>query len=344
MLKIDRTLSVAPMMNWTDRHCRFFHRILSKQALLYTEMINANAIVKGDRKQLLRFDPKEHPVALQIGGSDPKILGEATKIGADFGYDEINLNVGCPSDRVQSGFFGAILMKKPDLVAHCISEMKKQSGKCHISIKCRLGVDDQNPSLDLPIFLQKVIESGVDSIIIHARKALLGELSPKQNRDIPRLDYNLVKSMTKKFPDVDICLNGGITNLSTAAELINDGMAGVMIGRAAYNDPRNILLPADEKIFKQKKQQISMPEALEIFCSYIDDQMVEGTSFRNITKHLLGAFNGLPGARSFRRIITEGSNNHLANSKLLTEATNVIEELKKISVGHPRGSRNVGLI
>lgn len=341
MLKIDRTLSVAPMMNWTDRHCRFFHRILSKKTLLYTEMISANAILKGDRTQLLGFDPQEHPLALQIGGSDPKILSEATKIGEDYGYDEINLNVGCPSDRVRSGFFGAILMKKPDLVAKCVAEMKKNSRQCHISVKCRLGVDNQNPNLDLPVFLTKVIDAGVDSVTIHARKALLGELSPKQNRDVPKLDYNIVKDMIKKFPGIDICLNGGITNLSKVGDLLDDGVAGVMIGRAAYNDPRNILLPADQKIFNQKKQSISMSEALKIFCSYIDDQMTEGKSFRHVTRHLLGVFNGLPGARSFRRIMTEGANDHQANSKLLTKA---IEEVEKFVVRHPEGNKNVGLI
>jgi tRNA-dihydrouridine synthase A len=246
-------------------------------------------------------------------------------VGIDYGYDEINLNVGCPSDRVKAGFFGAILMKKPNLVAKCISAMKKKSGNCHITVKCRIGVDDQNPKVDLPIFLSQVIDSGVDSVTIHARKALLGKLSPKQNRDVPKLDYALVKEMIKKFPEVNICLNGGVNNLETAAELISDGVGGVMIGRAAYSNPASILLPADEKIFNSRTENISMIEALEVFCSYVDDQMVLGVSFNKISRHLLGVFNGMPGARSFRRIMSEGAFKSGADSELLRKATQVLK-------------------
>ena len=241
-------LSVAPMMDWTDRHCRFFHRLMTRETLLYTEMVTAPALVRGNALHLLDYSPEEHPVALQLGGSDPLELAKATKIGCDVGYDEINLNVGCPSDRVQSGTFGAVLMKTPDLVAECVSAMIEAS-KVEVTVKCRIGVDDQAPEAVLPDFLQKISYAGVKRVTIHARKAWLQGLSPKENRDIPPLDYDLVLQMKQQFPDLHISINGGITSLDQAKALIDRGLDGVMIGRSAYHTPADILLSADRKIF-----------------------------------------------------------------------------------------------
>ena len=232
--------SVAPMMDWTDRHCRYFHRKFTKRALLYTEMIAAAALVQGKAYHLLDYSEEEHPVALQLGGSDPIQLAEAASIGQSRGYDEINLNVGCPSDRVQSGSFGAVLMKNPKLVASCCEAMKK-STSVDITVKCRIGVDDQDPEQILPEFLNHISNSGIIRVIIHARKAVLKGLSPKENRDIPPLDHELVFRMKEKFPNLHISLNGGVTSLSAANELLTKGIDGVMIGRSAYLQPTRVL-------------------------------------------------------------------------------------------------------
>lgn len=320
MAKIDPRLSIAPMMNWTDRHCRVFHRLLSKDTLLYSEMITAAAILYGDKNKLLKFSEIEHPVALQLGGSDPYQLSEATRIGIDFGYDEINLNVGCPSDRVQSGCFGAVLMESPELVANCIEAMKKQAKNAKISLKCRIGVDDQNPELVLPDFLQQSIEAGVDGIIIHARKAILSGLSPKQNRDIPPLNYALVKLMKNKFPKTEIVINGGINTLLDANNFLLSGLNGAMIGRAAYHNPRDILLLADEVIFKKSDTRSSMKEVLLDLCSYIESEMSGGVRLNEITRHIHGAFNGLPGARLFRQTLSEEAHKPTAGTEVVKVA------------------------
>ncbi|MGL4280592.1 MAG: tRNA dihydrouridine(20/20a) synthase DusA, partial [Albidovulum sp.] len=236
MLRRAARLSVAPMMDWTDRHCRFFHRQISREALLYTEMVTAPAVIHGDRERLLGFDAGEHPVALQLGGSDPKELAEATRIAAGFGYDEINLNVGCPSDRVQSGCFGAVLMERPGLVADCVAAMIAAS-PVEVTVKCRIGVDDQVPEEVLPDFLERIAAAGVTRVAIHARKAWLKGLSPKENRDIPPLDYPLVERMKAAFPQLHISVNGGITGLAQAEGFLAAGLDGVMIGRAAYHEP-----------------------------------------------------------------------------------------------------------
>ncbi len=241
-------LSIAPMMDWTDRHCRYFHRQLSRHALLYTEMLTAGAVIHGPRDRLLGFDPAEHPVALQLGGSDPADLAEAARIGAGVGYDEINLNCGCPSDRVQSGCFGAVMMEDPALVTDCLKAMQ-DAVDLPVTVKCRIGVDDQDPATALPAFLDAFTRAGVSRVIVHARKAWLKGLSPKENRDVPPLDYPLVLSMKRAFPHLHLSVNGGIASLDQAQALLDSGIDGVMIGRAAYHEPWDILSDADRRFF-----------------------------------------------------------------------------------------------
>ena len=326
MTKIDPRMSVAPMMNWTDRHCRVFHRLLSRNTLLYSEMITSGAIIHGNRQSLLKFTEIEHPVALQLGGSDPKQLSEASKIGIDFGYDEINLNIGCPSDRVQSGCFGAILMKQPSLVSECISQMKKGVGNKKVTIKCRLGVDNQDPEHILPEFVKHLLEAGVDGVIIHARKAILDGLSPKQNREIPPLKYDLVSKIKYKFPKAEIVINGGIGNLKLANAFLKEGLDGVMIGRAAYNNPHDILLRADEVIFKEKVLKKSMKSVILEFCGYIEKELGQGTRLNEMTRHILGAFNGFSGARSFRQTLSEKAHRSGAGTEVVVAAVDKVTD------------------
>ena len=303
---IDRRLSVAPMMDWTDRHCRFFHRQFSRQTLLYTEMVTAPAILYGDVGRLLHFDPAEHPVALQLGGSDPDELAKATRITCEAGYDEINLNCGCPSDRVQSGTFGAVLMKSPDRVADCVTAMIEASTGPEITIKCRIGVDEQEPREVLPRFIETVASAGVRSFAIHARKAWLQGLSPKENRDIPPLDYPLALEIKRAFPELEICLNGGIVSLEQARQHLMDGFDGVMIGRAAYHDPGGILGRADADVFGQGAP-VAAEVAVVAMLPYIERELSAGTRLNQITRHMLGAFAGRPGARAWRRILSENA-------------------------------------
>ena len=327
MKKIDPRLSVAPMMSWTDRHCRVFHRLLSQNTLLYSEMVTTGAIIHGDTERLLKFSQIEHPLALQLGGSNPKELAEASKIGKDFGYDEINLNLGCPSDRVQSGCFGAALMKDPKLVFKCISQMKKEVANTKITVKCRLGVDEQDPESILPEFLQYLIDSGVDGVTIHARKALLKGLTPKENRDVPPLDYGLVLRMKEKFPETEIVINGGISSLSVANHFINSGLDGVMIGRAAYKKPNEVLLLADQEIFREKKViRKNMKTALTALCDYIEKELVQGTRLNEITRHILGAFNGYRGARRFRQTLSQKAHRSDAGVEVLEEAIDKVSD------------------
>ena len=291
------------MMDWTDRHCRYFHRQLSRHAQLYTEMVTAPALVRGNALHLLEHDPSEHPLVLQLGGSDPKELAQAARIGWQAGYREINLNCGCPSDRVQSGSFGAVLMQSPDLVAEICAEM---SAACpaEITVKCRIGVDDQTPEEVLPLFLGKLQDAGVRHVIIHARKAWLQGLSPKDNREIPALDYPLVLAMKAEFPALRISLNGGVTTLNQACELLDQGLDGVMIGRAAYQRPGDILCGADQRIFGAAQSR-SVPDALQAMRPYIAAELDKGTRLAAITRHMLGLFAGQPGARQWRRILSE---------------------------------------
>ncbi|SMX34416.1 tRNA dihydrouridine(20/20a) synthase DusA [Actibacterium lipolyticum] len=312
------SLSVAPMMDWTDRHCRYLHRLMSSQALLYTEMVTAPALVRGGARHLLAFDAAEHPVAVQLGGSDPAELAEATRMCCDEGYDEVNLNVGCPSDRVQSGSFGAILMEKPDLVAECVAAMA-EAADVEVTVKCRIGVDDQVPEKVLPAFLETVSAAGVQRFTIHARKAWLQGLSPKENRDIPPLDYDLVKQMKAAFPELHISINGGIDNLETAREMLDAGLDGVMIGRAAYHTPSDILLAADELIFGLSGRKTAV-QVVDEMRPYIARHLEGGGRIHNITRHMLGLFAGRPGARGWRRTLSEGSHRPDAGLDLIDAA------------------------
>jgi tRNA-dihydrouridine synthase A len=297
-------LSVAPMMDWTDRHCRYLHRLMSRHALLYTEMVTAPAVIHGDRDRLLAFDPAEHPVALQLGGSDPRELAEAARIGAAFGYDEINLNVGCPSDRVQSGCFGAVLMERPDLVADCVAAMIAAS-PVEITVKCRIGVDEQMPHEVLPRFVETVSRAGVTRFAIHARKAWLQGLSPKENRDVPPLDYALVHEMKRVFPELHLSINGGIASLDEARAHLDAGMDGVMIGRAAYHAPADILLPADREIFGAATPPRTAEQVALEMLPHIEAHLAAGGRLHQVTRHMLGLFAGRPGARGWKRRLSE---------------------------------------
>ncbi len=296
-------LSVAPMMAWTDAHCRYLHRLMSRRTLLYTEMVTAPALVRGGARHLLRFDPAEHPVALQLGGSDPAELAQAARMGAEDGYDEVNLNVGCPSDRVQSGTFGAVLMEHPKLVADCVAAMIEACA-VEVTVKCRIGVDDQDPEVVLPDFLTQIRAAGVRRVTIHARKAWLQGLSPKENRDIPPLDYDLVARMKVAFPDLHISVNGGITSLDQARGFLQSGLDGVMIGRAAYHTPADILLDADRLIYGED-HAVDLFEVIDGMRPYIARHLAEGGKLAQVTRHMLGLFQGRPGARHWRRVLSE---------------------------------------
>lgn len=298
-------LSVAPMMDWTDRHCRYFHRQFSRYALLYSEMITSAALVHGDPERLLAYHGAEHPVALQLGGSDPAQLAAAVQIAAPFAYDEINLNIGCPSDRVQSGCFGAVLMRQPDLVARCVAAMIEVAGDTPITVKCRIGVDDQIPADVLPDFIAKVSAAGVRHFIVHARKAWLDGLSPKENRDVPPLDYPLVSDMKNRFGDLEIVVNGGIADLDAATDFIEAGLDGAMIGRAAYHDPTSILGAADRRVFGVDCADVTAETAVKAMLPYIEAECSKGTRLNKVTRHMLGAFNGRPGARRWRQAISD---------------------------------------
>ncbi len=325
LLEQHAKLSVAPMMDWTDRHCRYLHRLLSRHALLYTEMVTAPALVRGGALHLLEHDVAEHPVALQLGGSDPKELALAARHGADAGYDEINLNVGCPSDRVQSGCFGAVLMEQPGLVADCVAEMIA-AVDVDVTVKCRIGVDDQNPNEVLPEFLARIVAAGVTRVTIHARKAWLQGLSPKENRDIPPLDYPLVQQMKGYFPNLHISINGGITSLDQAEAFLDSGLDGVMIGRAAYHQPADILCQADRRIYGQGSDS-SAEEAVRGMIPYIEAHLTAGGRLNQITRHMLGLFAGRPGARAWRRTLSEGASRPGAGPELVLEALAEIEGL-----------------
>jgi tRNA-dihydrouridine synthase A len=307
------------MMDWTDRHCRYLHRLLSRRALLYTEMVTAPAVIHGDRARLLEFDAAERPVALQLGGSDPSELAEAVRIAADWGYDEINLNVGCPSDRVQSGCFGAVLMERPGLVADCVAAMIAAS-PVEVTVKCRIGVDEQDPEKVLPDFLQRVSEAGVRRFAIHARKAWLRGLSPKENRDIPPLDYPLVHAMKARFPHLHLSINGGIGNLSEARAHLEAGMDGVMIGRAAYHAPADILGRADAEIFGETAPGRSAEDAARAMLSYIEAHLAAGGRLNQVTRHMLGLFAGRPGARGWKRVLSEQAHREGAGPEVVERA------------------------
>lgn len=302
MKDLSLKFSCAPMMDWTDRHCRVFHRHLTRRGLLYTEMLTTGAIIHGDRERLLGFDATEHPVALQLGGSDPRDLAEAARLGEGFGYDEINLNVGCPSDRVKDGRFGACLMAEPELVARCVAAMKR-AVSIPVTVKCRIGIDDQDPEVALDTLAQAVVAAGCDALIVHARKAWLNGLSPKQNRDIPPLDYDRVYRLKRAMPDVPVIINGGVPSIEEAkAHLAH--VDGVMLGRAAYQEPWR-LLSVDPDLFGEAAPHATMQDAFEAMMPYIEAQLARGTRLHAITRHFVGAFHAVPGARAFRRHLAE---------------------------------------
>jgi tRNA-dihydrouridine synthase A len=311
-------LSVAPMMDWTDRHCRYLHRLLSRETLLYTEMVTAPALVRGGALHLLAHDVAEHPVALQLGGADPGELAKAARIGVGAGYDEINLNCGCPSDRVQSGTFGAVLMRHPGLVADCVAAMRA-AVDVDVTVKCRIGVDDQVPEVVLPQFLEAIRGAGCDRVIVHARKAWLKGLSPKENRDIPPLDHDLVVQMKRDFPDLHVSLNGGVTTLDQAVGLLGRGLDGVMIGRAAYHTPADILAGADVAVFGTGQVRHA-EDVVRDMLPYIEAHLAGGGKVHQVTRHMLGLFAGRPGARGWRRVLSEGAHKPGAGVALVEQA------------------------
>lgn len=313
----DRRFSVAPMMDWTDRHCRAFHRVLTRRALLYTEMAVDKAVIHGDRERLIGFDPAEQPVAIQLGGSDPDDLAAASRIAEGFGYAEINLNVGCPSDRVQSGRFGACLMKEPGLVAECVAAMQA-AVSVPVTVKCRIGVDDQRPEDALFTLVDAVAQTGITSFAVHARKAWLKGLSPKENRTVPPLDYALVRRLKAERPDLEIVLNGGIETLDQGlAE--SAGLDGVMLGRAAYHTPW-ILAQVDSRIFGDADPLATRFEAVDAYRTYLGAQLDAGTRLHDMTRHMLGLFAGEPGARLWRRILSEKAPRRGAGLEVIDEA------------------------
>jgi len=311
----DKILAVAPMMDWTDRHCRYFHRLLSPHALLYTEMVTAPAVLHGDRARLLGFDPFEHPVALQLGGSEPTELAAAARIGEELGYDEINLNVGCPSDRVQSGRFGACLMREPTLVADCVAAMRA-AVSIPVTVKCRLGVDEQDEYADLERFIQTVRAAGCGIFIVHARKAWLEGLSPKENREIPPLNYERVYRLKREFPSLTIVVNGGVSSVADVEEHLRH-VDGVMLGRTAYHDPYR-LAELEHALYGE-----ALPErdaVLAAFRPYIEAHLARGDRLQHISRHILGLYQGLPGARAFRRVLSERAHRNDADYDVVVDA------------------------
>lgn len=315
--------SVAPMMEWTDRHCRSFHRLLTRRARLYTEMVTTGALIHGPRARLLAFDPAEHPVALQLGGSEPEDLATCARMGEDAGYDEINLNIGCPSTRVQKGAFGACLMREPELVGDCVAAMRA-AVRIPVTVKCRIGVDDQDPEQSLNGFVETVARAGCDTFVVHARKAWLKGLSPKDNREVPPLDYGLVYRLKRERPQLTVVINGGVADLEQAkAHLAH--IDGVMMGRAAYQSPW-LLATADAELFGDAGRAWTRHDVVRAYFPYISRELTNGAPLNAMTKHLLGLFNGLPGARAFRRHLSENATKPGAGIEVLRAALALVPE------------------
>lgn len=317
METLGHRFCVAPMMDWTDRHDRMFLRLISKKALLYTEMVTSSALIHGDADYLLKFNPEEHPLALQLGGSDPKQLAYAAKLGESAGYDEINLNVGCPSDRVQSGAFGACLMAEPELVGECIQAMRA-AVSVPVTVKCRIGIDDKDSEEFLLAFIERLTQAGCNTFIIHARKAILQGLSPKQNREIPPLHYERVFKVKQEFPDHTIVINGGISNLDDAQDLLAQ-VDGVMLGREAYQNPF-ILHEVDRRFYQGQLSDKNRKDYLLDYLPYLEAELHSGTPLNHMTRHLLGLFKGQPGGKHFRRHLSEHANKPGAGIEVLTDA------------------------
>ena len=325
-----RRFSVAPMMEWTDRHCRFFHRLLTRRALLYTEMLTTGAIIHGDRQRLLKFNEAEQPVAIQLGGSDPRALAECARIAEDFGYAEVNFNVGCPSDRVQEGRFGACLMAEPKLVGDCVAAMKS-AVRVPVTVKCRIGIDEQDTEIALEEFVSAVEAAKADAVIVHARKAWLAGLSPKENREMPPLDYERVYRLKAAHPNLAVVLNGGVAGIEQAsAHMVH--VDGVMMGRAAYQEPWR-LLAVDPELFGEAAPFPSVRAAVEAFIPYVQREIAAGTRLHSITRHMHGLFQHVPGARAFRRhLATEAVKPGAGANVLLDALSRVRDEAAAVSV------------
>jgi tRNA-dihydrouridine synthase A len=321
MKKLNRKFTVAPMLDWTDRHCRFFHRLLTKQAVLYTEMVTTGAILHGDRERHLRFNSEEHPVALQLGGSEPQEMAECARIVEDYGYDEVNINVGCPSERVQKGAFGACLMAEPELIAECVSAMQA-AVSIPVTVKNRIGIDDQEDYPSLHRFVSTVAQAGCQTFIIHARKAWLKGLSPKENREVPPLRYELVYQLKQEFPQLEIIINGGITTLEQCQQHLQH-VDGVMVGREAYHNPW-LLAQVDPLLYGEPAAFQNHKAVLEAFLGYVQTQRDAGVPLNHMSRHILGLFQGMPGARQWRRLISENAHRPESGVALLREAANKI--------------------
>jgi tRNA-dihydrouridine synthase A len=322
--RVDHRFCIAPMMEWTDRHCRFFHRLLTRRVRIYTEMITTAAVLHGDRARLLAYDAAEHPLALQLGGCDPSKLAQCAHIAAELGYDEVNLNVGCPSDRVQEGRFGACLMAEPALVGDCVVAMKVAAA-IPVTVKCRIGIDNQDPEQALEAFTCAVERAGADALIVHARKAWLEGLSPRENRDIPPLDYDRVYRLKSAHPGLPIVLNGGIADLDQAARHL-DHVDGVMMGRAAYQEPWR-LLAVDPVLFGEPAPHVTARAAAEALIPYIERELSGGTRLHAMTRHILGLFRGVPGARAFRRHLATGAVRPGADASTLRAALDLMPDI-----------------
>ena len=316
-IPLDRRLSVAPMLDWTDRHCRYFLRLITRRTLLYTEMVTTGALIHGDLDRHLRFDPAEHPLALQLGGSDPGELARCAALGQEWGYDEINLNCGCPSDRVRHGRFGACLMAEPALVAECVAAMKGAVA-VPVTVKSRIGIDDRDSYEELVAFVSALAGAGADALIVHARKAWLQGLSPRENREIPPLRYDIVARLKADFPALPIALNGGVRSLDAAAGFLPQ-LDGVMIGRAAYEDPW-VLAGADRLIYGETSPHPTRHRVLEAFLPYVARELDDGVPLGAMSRHILGLFHGQPGARAWRRHISERAHRPDAGLRVLTRA------------------------
>ena len=324
----DKIFAVAPMMDWTDRHCRAFHRALTRRARLYTEMVTADAVVHGDRERLIGFDAAEHPVALQLGGNDPARLAKAARIGAERGYDEINLNVGCPSDRVGDGGFGACLMREPARVADCMAAMGA-AVDVPVTVKCRIGVDEQEPADALWTLVDRCAAAGVRTFVVHARKAWLQGLSPKENREVPPLDYALVHRLKRERPELTVIVNGGIADLDAAQAQLEAGMDGVMLGRAAYHDP-GLLGAVDARLFGEGGE-VDPFDAVEAHRPYMAERLAEGVRFSAMARHMLGLFGGRPGARRWRRVLTEEGVRPGAGLRVLDRALEAVRRPEPVA-------------
>jgi len=320
---MNRKLSIAPMMKWTDRHCRMFHRGLTRRALLYTEMVTTGAILHGDKQRLIGFDPAEQPVALQLGGSDPRALAQCAAIGSEFGYREINLNVGCPSDRVQDGRFGACLMAEPALVGDCVAAMAA-AVTIPVTVKCRIGIDDQDPELSLDTLTRAVVAAGADALIVHARKAWLKGLSPRENRDIPPLDYDRVYRLKRAHPQLPIVINGGVNDLAAAQRHLQH-VDGVMMGRAAYQEPWR-LIEVDPLVFGEPAPAASLKQAAEMLIPHIERELARGMRLHAVTRHLHGLFHAVPGARAFRRHLAVEAVKSGASAQVLRAALALVTD------------------